>query len=142
MSVIFKVIITFLAVVITVILLIYIFPIVKVEGDSMSPTFQEGRILWCRRLFFNKNKCKKGSIYVIHLRDEEDGSPYFIVKRLKYIYPYNGKSVLYDFRGDNTLVSYDSRQHGYFKSDDVVAKVIGNYKNKYECYQKGEVNEP
>lgn len=137
----FKVIITILAVVITVFLLIFLFPIVRVEGDSMFPTFREGRLLWCRRLFrFNKNKCKKGKIYVIHLRDEEDGSPYFIVKRLKDIYPYKG-SVLYDFRGDNTLVSYDSRQHGLFKSDAVVAKVIGNYKNKYESYQKGEDNE-
>lgn len=141
----FKVIITILAVVVTVFLLIFLFPIVKVEGDSMFPTFREGRILWCRRLFFfNKDKCKKGKIYVIHLKDEEDGSPYFIVKRLKYIYPYKGKyanHTLYDFRGDNIGVSYDSRQHGWFDSSEVVAKVIGNFPNKYESYQKGENNE-
>lgn len=141
----FKVIITILAVVVTVFLLIFLFPIVKVEGDSMFPTFREGRILWCRRLFFfNKDKCKKGKIYVIHLKDEEDGSPYFIVKRLKHIYPYKGKyakHTLYDFRGDNIEVSYDSRQHGWFDSSEVVAKVIGNFPNKYESYQKGENNE-
>lgn len=136
----FKVIITILAVVITVFLLIFLFPIVRVEGDSMFPTFREGKLLLCRRLFrFNRNKCKKNCIYVIHLRDEEDGSPYFIVKRLKDAYPVCGK-VCYDFRGDNTVVSYDSRQHGLFSSDAVVAKVIGNYKNKYESYQKGEDN--
>jgi len=137
----FKVVITILVVVTTVFTLIFLFPIEKVKGDSMFPTFREGRLLWCRRLFhFNRSKCKKGKIYVIHLRDEEDGSPYFIVKRLKDIYPHND-GVLYDFRGDNTLVSYDSRQHGLFKSDAVVAKVIGNYRNNYESYQKGEDNE-
>ena len=135
----FKVIITILAVVITVILLIFLFPIVKVEGDSMFPTFREGRILWCRRLFFfNKDKCKKGKIYVIHLKDEEDGSPYFIVKRLKDVQRCKGV-VLYDFRGDNIEVSYDSRQYGLFDSSRVVAKVIGNFKNKYVSYQKGEI---
>lgn len=138
----FKVIITILAVVVTVFLLIFLFPIVKVEGDSMFPTFREGKLLWCRRLFFfNKDKCKKDKIYVIHLRDEEDGSPYFIVKRLKYVYPHKGKYAkytLYDFRGDNTRVSYDSRQHGLFSSESVVAQVIGNYKNKYETFKKGE----
>ena len=132
----FKVIITILAVVVTVFLLIFLFPIVKVEGDSMFPTFREGRILWCRRLFFfNKDKCKKGKIYVIHLKDEEDGSPYFIVKRLKYIYPYKGKyakHTLYDFRGDNIGVSYDSRHYGLVPSDKVEAIVLGHFPNLYE----------
>lgn len=129
--------ITVFVVLVTAFLLIFLFPLVKVEGDSMFPTFRNGRVLLCRRLFkFNKDNCKEGKIYVIHLRDEENGNPYFIIKRLKSKYVIEGKTF-YDFRGDNVLVSYDSRQHGLFDSNRVVAKVIGNFKNKYECYQKG-----
>lgn len=129
--------VTILAVMV-VVLLIFIFPLVKVEGDSMFPTFREGRILICRRLL-RKNKCKVGKIYVIYLKDDENGNPYFIIKRLKEVFNINGKTF-YDFRGDNTVVSYDSRQHGLFSSNNVVAEVVGNYKNKYESYKKGEYN--
>ena len=131
-----KVIIIFLAVMVTVILLIFLFPIVKVVGDSMFPTFREGRLLVCRRLF-NKKHCKQNKIYVVYLKDSEDGSPYYIIKRLHRTYQYNN-ATMYDFRGDNTRVSYDSRQHGLFSSESVVAQVIGNYKNKYETFKKGE----
>lgn len=130
-----KVIVTILAV-LMVVLSIFIFPLVKVEGDSMFPTFREGRILICRRLL-RKNKCRVGKIYVIHLKDDENGEPYFIIKRLKEVFNKNGET-LYDFRGDNIIVSYDSRQHGLFNSDSVVAEILGNYKNKYKSYQKGE----
>ena len=134
-----KAVVTLIA--LAVFLLIYIFPLVKVEGDSMFPTFKEGKILWCRRLFkSNKDHCKVGRVYVIHLRDEENGSPYFIIKRLKGVYKCTN-GTLYDFRGDNTAVSYDSRQHGLFDSNCVVAKVIGNYPNKHSSYQKGGINE-
>ena len=124
-----KVTIIILAVIVTVFLLIYLFPVVKVEGDSMLPTFREGKILVCRRLF-NKEHCKKDKIYVVHLRNESDGSPYYIIKRLYRTYQFNDKTM-YDFRGDNKPVSYDSRQHGLFKKDAVIAQVLGNYKNKY-----------
>lgn len=132
-----KVTITILAVMVMVFLLIFLFPVVKVKGDSMFPTFREGKLLWCRRLFkFNSDNCKVGKIYVIHLKDDEEGEPYFIIKRLNSKFCCNGHT-LYDFRGDNVVVSYDSRHYGLIDSSQVVAKVIGSYKN---AYQKGENN--
>ena len=111
-------------------ILLYLFPIIRVVDDSMYPTYKDGNIILGTRLF-NKNKCKEGKVYVIHLRDEEDGEPYFIIKRLLRRENIEGY-IYYDFRGDNKVVSYDSRQHGVFYPKSVVAKVLFSRKNAYE----------
>lgn len=110
------------------------FPLIRVSGDSMYPTLKEGKILIGCRLF-NKKKCRLGKIYIVHLRDEESGEPYFVIKRLRYATFENneGKTkVYYDFRGDNTEVSYDSRHYGLVPSDKVEAIVLGHFPNLYE----------
>ena len=127
-----------LALIAFIILILLMFPIVKVKGDSMYPTLKEGRVLISTRLF-NKNNCKVNKLYVIHLKDDESGSPYYIIKRLKGITK-RGDKVLYDFRGDNFLVSYDSRQHGLFDSSEVEAKVLGDFKNKTVKVTRKEIN--
>lgn len=110
------------------------FPLIRVSGDSMYPTLKEGKILiGCR--IFNKKKCRLGKIYIVHLRDEESGEPYFVIKRLRYATFENneGKTkAYYDFRGDNTEVSYDSRHYGLVPSDKVEAIVLGHFPNLYE----------
>lgn len=110
------------------------FPLIRVSGDSMYPTLKEGKILIGCRLF-NKKKCRLGKLYIVHLRDEESGEPYFVIKRLRYATFENneGKTkVYYDFRGDNTEVSYDSRHYGLVPSDKVEAIVLGHFPNLYE----------
>lgn len=122
-----KVIITILAVMVTVFILLYLFPPIKVEGDSMYPTFKEGEILIGCRLF-NRKKCKIGKIYVIHLRNEENGEPYYIIKRLerRVLDIYSADPCYkYFFLGDNREVSADSRIYGLFESSKVVAVIIG-----------------
>lgn len=85
----------------------------------MYPTLKEGEELICRRLFFKK-QCKVNKIYVIHLRDDENKEPYYIIKRLDKVVKDNN----YWFLGDNSLVSYDSRQYGSIKPEQVVAVVL------------------
>lgn len=100
----------------------FLFPVICVSGDSMSPTYRDSERLIGRRVFFKK-KCKIDDIYVIHLKDTETESPYFVIKRLKGIRTINDKTD-YWFLGDNSEVSYDSRHYGYINSRRVVAKVI------------------
>lgn len=104
--------------------LLSMFPIIRIEGDSMYPTFKEGEyVIGCRLL--NRKKCKIGKIYVIHLRDIE-GEPYYIIKRLhKKVYNSSTNSYEYFFLGDNLKVSADSRHYGLFSSDKIVAVIIG-----------------
>lgn len=120
------VIIAVLAVVV-ILSLLYLFPPIRVDGDSMYPTLKEGEILIGCRLF-NRNKCKIGKIYLIHLRNEENGEPYYIIKRLEKRVPdiYSDKTrYKYYFLGDNREVSADSRIYGLFESSRVVAVIIG-----------------
>ena len=110
------------------------FPLIRVSGDSMYPTLKEGKILiGCR--IFNKKKCRLGKLYIVHLRDEESGEPYFVIKRLRSATFENNDGIAkayYDFRGDNTEVSYDSRHYGLVPSDKVEAIVLGHFPNLYE----------
>lgn len=96
----------------------FLFPFVRVVGDSMYPTLTDGEFIQCRRIFFKK-KCKVNKIYVIHLRDEE-GKPYYVIKRLSKRLSNNE----YWFLGDNSKVSYDSRDYGALPYYKVVAVVI------------------
>lgn len=117
--------------VITGLMLIFLllFPIIKVVDSSMLPTYKDGQIvLGCR--VFSKRRCKVGKVYIIHLMDEEDGSPYYIIKRLHKIHKSVNGSVMYDFRGDNPSVSYDSRQYGLFRSSQVEARLLFSRKKQ------------
>ena len=106
-----------------------LFPVIKVLDDSMFPTYRDGQIiLGCRIL--SKRKCEAGKVYIIHLYDEEDGSPYYIIKRLHKVHKFANGSVMYDFRGDNSFVSYDSRQYGLFKSSQVEARLLFSRKKQ------------
>ena len=124
-----------LAILILAAIFLLMFPVIKVVGDSMYPTLKEGQyLLGCR--LFNKKKCKINGIYVVHLRDDE-GEPYFIIKRLYMTYDKDHK-VEYDFRGDNAEVSADSRQYGNFKPSQGEAKIIGNFPNLAERRKSNE----
>lgn len=112
-----------------VLLFFLLFPIIRVVDNSMLPTYKDGQIvLGCR--IFSKNRCKVGKVYIVHLMDEEDGSPYYIIKRLHKIHKSVNGSVMYDFRGDNSSVSYDSRQYGLFRSSQVEARLLFSRKKQ------------
>lgn len=101
-------------------LFLYLFPIVRVEGDSMLPTLIEGEYVLCRRLFFKgKKSCETNKLYIVHLRNENN-RPYYVVKRLTKVMP----DGTYWFLGDNSTVSYDSRHYGSVEPNKVMAVII------------------
>lgn len=95
------------------VILAYLFPIVKVCGNSMYPTFSEGDIIITSRIY---KKPELGSVYIYE-------SPYekgrFVIKRLHCI----SRAGFY-FLGDNPDDSYDSRHYGAVRGSNIKCKYI------------------
>ena len=110
-----------IGVVIIVILLIYLFPLAKVYGTSMLPTFKEGNILICTRIF--TDALEKGEIYIF-----KSPSGRLAIKRL--MKAKLNPDLTFDcwFEGDNFAESYDSRNYGYINEEKIVAKVLWKLK--------------
>lgn len=87
-------------------ILLYMFPLIKVCGDSMYPTYKDGDILLSRRITRN-HRFKKGCIYVYEPPVVCEGT--YVIKRL-YRIDYGSDNLV--FVGDNYLNSYDSRSYG------------------------------
>lgn len=111
-----------IAIAVVVMVFLYLFPVVKICGDSMHPTLKNGEYYLGRRVF-RKSKCKVGRIYVFKPPYEEDRGERFVIKRLYGIdYPKGGTPKCY-FLGDNTEESYDSRHYGFVSCKDIVAVI-------------------
>ena len=105
--------------------LFYAFPLAKVNGRSMLPTYKDGDVLLTTRLF-NRNKLKIGQVYVYKRVNEDDGQEHLVVKRLTDVvsYPLLGLENQCYFEGDNPEESYDSRQYGFINAEQIVSRVI------------------
>lgn len=105
--------------------LFYAFPLAKVNGRSMLPTYKDGDVLLTTRLF-NRNKLKIGQVYVYKRVNEDDGQEHLVVKRLTDVisYPLLGLENQCYFEGDNPEESYDSRQYGFINAEQIIARVI------------------
>lgn len=112
-----------------IILALYLFPKIRVDGASMYPTYEDGEVVrGCRLL---RKSLKVGDVYVYYRTDKENGSRYIVIKRLtKMIYNKSGEVKLF-FTGDNRGNSTDSRKYGYIDPEDIIAKVLNPRKNKF-----------
>ena len=111
-----------LVVVLIVLLIVYSFPLAVVDGDSMYPTFKNGDILLCRRVFMSKRRhYSPGEILVFEAPYEDE--KYLVIKRVSFFVEQKGTKYLY-FLGDNPNKSYDSRMYGLLDSKVVVATVL------------------
>lgn len=99
----------------------FFFPLIKICGCSMYPTYYDGEIILAVRVF-NKNKIKVGDVVVYSIPDPE-GNKRNVVKRVADINRV-GNELLFYFLGDNSLESYDSRFYGYISSDWILYKLI------------------
>ena len=106
------------------IILAYCFPIVKVSGRSMLPTFNPNSILIATRF---KYKLQVGKVYVF-TRIDEDGGEHIVVKRLIEVTELYGETVCF-FLGDNEAESYDSRHYGYINAENIIARVLWKVKD-------------
>lgn len=96
--------------------LLFMFPRVEVDGDSMLPTFHSGELLRASR-FIRTSKLKVGDIYVF-APPYDSGAR--VIKRLTFI---DDSGYLF-FEGDNKRVSYDSRQYGAVTKSRVIAHIV------------------
>lgn len=98
----------------------YVFPIAIVIGESMNPSFRDGQKILCSRLPVILKKFNEGEVYIYKCPYENK----LVIKRLHHRF---GDSFY--FLGDNAPYSVDSRDYGYIKVEDIVAKVITKSKN-------------
>lgn len=103
----------------TFVILLFFFPFLEIIGSSMFPTLRDGDLYLGRRFFPFFETPKEGNIYVVKLR-ENYGDIRLIIKRLDHI---NEEKGCY-FLGDNSEMSYDSREFGYVSKYQIVAKVM------------------
>lgn len=94
-------------------IVLYKYPLVKVMGDSMYPTYHDGQFLKSVRLRPHDN-LKEGDVYVYKtLKDD------VVIKRLDH----KNECGLF-FIGDNIQCSFDSRSYGYVPRENVIAVII------------------
>lgn len=85
----------------------------KVEGESMTPTFQPGDLILISYIPYLFQRPKTKDIVVIKYQNK------LILKRITKI-----KSGKYYIEGDNKNKSTDSRAFGWISKSDICATVI------------------
>ncbi len=92
-------------------------PVIKYQviGKSMEPTFQEGSMLLACRIAYHLSDPKPG--HAVAMRDPR--TKQVLLKRINR--KENGKFFV---TGDNQTESTDSRQFGWIKRRDILAKVF------------------
>ena len=118
----------FLALIAAVIIKLFLFDLILADGNSMSPAIKSGTVLVINRLQYGLRfpgqegyllrwaAPRPGEIVVFHTPDGE-----LAVKRCEEI---NNGDAFYA-RGDNDLLSYDSRSYGQIPADNIIGKVLG-----------------
>lgn len=95
--------------------------IIKVSGESMSPTLQDGDLV----LIDKTSPVRLGDIIVLN----HPISDYLIIKRITGIKKHGNETVYY-VMGDNRSNSIDSRNFGYIKEEHIEGRVIKSWKRK------------
>lgn len=95
----------------------FLFPVISVVGDSMYPTYKDGKLLFSIRVLF-KSQMRINDVYAYKSPEGR-----IVIKRLIKIK--NGK---YFFEGDNREVSHDSRAYGYISFKNIKAHIFNSEK--------------
>ena len=101
------------------------FTLVRVDGESMSPTYKNGQFLIVDRYVSPKyhvdfgDKVGKGKVLVYF-----NPRGHAVIKRLHDAIEISEGEYVYWFEGDNKLNSIDSREYGYIQQSAIVGEVI------------------
>lgn len=97
--------------------------LIRVTGDSMYPSYEDGDILFATSFFQAKN-LKEGDVMIFRPPTSSSEEVKFVIKRIHHILITPEGKMFFYFLGDNPQVSFDSRRYGYVSKDKLVAKVI------------------
>jgi len=106
-----------ISIIVVFFILHYLFPIVKVCGDSMFPTYHDGEVLITFRIL-RKNRVKNGDVVIYQMHENGKRN---VIKRVADVKTVGNKLSFYCL-GDNSDESYDSRYYGYIPSAWLVCK--------------------
>lgn len=95
------------------------FPKVQIIGDSMLPTYREGEEIRARRIL-RVDPLKVNDVYVF--KEPVCGRP--VIKRLSAVCQDEDGNTLCYFEGDNSSVSFDSRNYGWVSRKRIIAKAL------------------
>lgn len=88
----------------------YVFPHLKVIGDSMHPTYKNGEHLIGFR-FYPARFLKPGDV-IVFLQDLYEGEEKAVIKRIERVKTV-GHNIYFYVLGDNPPESLDSREYGF-----------------------------
>lgn len=96
--------------------------IIRIEGESMLPSYRSGDYAFALR---RKNyPYKKGDVILLY---SPNGTP--IIKRVDTAEVHNGRRFYYVL-GDNASVSRDSRHYGHVEEGAIIGPVFPNRTNQ------------
>lgn len=86
----------------------------KIEGSSMSPTINNGQLIFVNKLAYLIARPQKHDIIALH--DPRDGK--ILIKRITKI-----NRTKFFVQGDNKIASTDSRVFGWIEKKAIIGKV-------------------
>ena len=122
----------FVLAVLLIVLVLSLFRVVQVVGNSMYPTYKDSEILLAYT-FFREKKLKIGDV-VVFRPPYDMGEVKVLIKRINMIdYDKDGDIVALYFLGDNLNDSFDSRDYGFVCVNNVIAKLFDQRKKVKEA---------
>lgn len=115
----FFTVLTVLTVLVVLVALLYVFPHIRICGNSMYPTYKDGERMICFR-FYPIRRLKAGDV-IVFLQDLDEDNKRAVIKRIDRVKTV-GHSTYFYVLGDNPPESLDSREYGYIHQSKFICR--------------------